>query len=174
MPNDHRKQENRRLKLSSIVARLPMYRFLDESHAILLKLDPIWNQWLKQNLPALQFCAAHLSSFDTRNRATLTICADNATTAALLKNHKDSMLNALNKRLSAQPIELIKIRVDPSAATKVSQHHRKLTESEDSTLSYTPPTRESIDSIESLQKTIKNPDLAETLGNLAETLKKLS
>ncbi len=162
------------MRLSNIVERLPMYRFLNESHAILLKLEPTWHTWLKKNLPALKTSAAHLSSFDLRSEATLTICTDSATTAAQLKHRKESLIEALNSNALTVSIKRIKIRVDPATANKLDLHHQKLTRHEIDDTRHEQPSAHAIDSIESLQKRIKNPDLADSLSNLAETLKKLS
>ncbi len=172
-----RQLENHRVKLSTIVERSPLYRFLDQSRAALLKLQPIWQSWLAKKLPQLDASAAHLSTYDAKTK-TVTINANNASTAALLKHQRDSLMNALlaEKIIS---IQQIKIRIDlvsTSAAAELQQKYQKHAEGQYGALArqQIKPNEDAIESVERLQSSVNNPELADTLGNLADTLKNLA
>ncbi len=171
--------ENNKFKLSSIVERLPLLRFLDESKATLLKLQPSWQAWLERHLPSLCAGSAHLSAYDA-NSGQLTICADNASTAALIKHQQASLLASLQSAIKSfgnDSISKIKVRIDlesTSAATEllktITQHQPeepRPSDNSSSTFSHT-----AIESIKHLQGRVKNPELAQTLSELAITLSK--
>lgn len=173
MSDKRRKLENDRIKLSTIVERLPMYRFLDDAHSTLLKLQPAWQDWCNSHLPALTVGSAHLSSFE---QGTIVISADNSSTAALLKHQKTSLLSALQKFAMhnfSKKIHNVKIRIDLVSTSAASEVLQKATHSKESNKEFEKPNSSSIESIESLRTAVKNPELAETLGNLADTLRDL-
>ncbi len=162
------KLENHRLKLSTIVERLPLYRFLDQSRAALLKLQPAWQIWQQQQPTAISYDAAYLTGYDA---GTLTISVNNASTAALIKHQKSSLISTLN---SVIKVTAIKLRIDLDYTKAASEFQQHITANEKNNGIYNTPNKAAIDSIESLQASIKNPDLADTIGKLAQTLKKLS
>lgn len=173
------KPSSQKLKLSTIVERLPLLRFLDESKAVLLKLQVDWQTWRQQNLPNVSEGAAHLSGYDT-NTGQITICVNNASTAALIKHQKSSLLDAFQlaakTRQIRNPIHSIKVRVNlestSAAAEMLENFHKETAEQK----SHNSPRLDSasIKSIKNLESGVKNPELAAALNGLAATLSKLS
>jgi len=161
------------MKLSTIVERSPLYRFLDQSRAALLKIQPSWQDWYQRKLPQLSESAAHLSAYDATT-STITISTDNASTAALIKHQKNNLIKALSTEKSIQ-IKHIKVRIDLVSTSAAAELHKQIAiKHEAQTRQPVAPNTHAIDSVQRLQNSVKNPDLADTLGDLAETLKKLS
>lgn len=168
--------ENQRIRLSTIVERLPLYRFLDQSQAVLLKLQPAWEAWLQQELPAIDTTSAHLSGFseaENNGHNTITISANNASTVTLLKHQQSSLLKHLNRSCNGLTIHKIKVRIDLDSTSAVADHQHQISKAAHDE-QRTKPSADAIESIKRLQKSIKNPDLADSLGNLAETLQSVS
>lgn len=157
-------------RLDDIVKKLPLLRFLDESKAILLGLEPQWHAWRKKHLPNLAQSAAHLSAL-TEN--TLTIHANNASTAALIKSQLSSLRKALNQT-SNLSIKNIKVIIDLETTSAARRTQQQFVHKDDNASQKNKPNQMAIDSISSLQSSIKNPDLSESLENLAQTLKNFS
>lgn len=185
-----------------------MYRFLDQSRAVLLKLQPAWQLWLSEKLPNLDHQSTYLSGIELSKlgSGSITIGVNNASTASLIKHQKVSALKALNTALADihnaemgnairkqstskqatskqstatdQKITKLIIRVDLESTSVAENMHRQATkqkaDADDSDVARETPNARSIESIQRLQKTIKNPELADSLGHLAETLKKMS
>lgn len=175
------KPSSQKLKLSTIVERLPLLRFLDESKAVLLKLQADWQTWRQQNLPNVSEGAAHLSGYDM-NAGQITVCVNNASTAALIKHQKNSLLNAFQLAAKARkirnPIHSIKVRVNlesTSAATELLENlHNEATQAQQKNHNSLKLDSDSIKSIKNLESSVKNPELAAALNDLATTLSKLS
>lgn len=161
-----------------------MYRFLDQSRSLVLKLQPAWQAWCHQNLPNVSEENACLSSFEA---GTLNICVNNSSTAALIKHKQVNALKALNLAFialnpkhmnkpeqSETPITKLKVRVDLMSVNAANELQREIKKSDENAYQHKPVDTQSIESIERLQKSIKNPELADTLGKLAETLKNIS
>jgi len=173
MTKKKRITDSNRIKLSTIVERLPMYRFLDDAHSSLLKLQPVWQEWCNSHLPAITVSSAHLSSFEGD---TIVISADNSSTAALIKHQKSSLLLALQKfslNNTSKNVKNIKVRIDLISTSAADDILQRATSSSDDNRHFERPNSSAIESVERLKSDIKNPELAESLGNLAETLKNL-
>lgn len=167
--SNNRSYRAEKTRLDGIVKKLPLLRFLDQSKAVLLSLDPHWQTWRKKHLPNIDESSSHLSALTD---STLTIHTNNASTAALIKSQLSSLLKALNQS-SKVPIKSIKVLIDletTSAALRTRNQFDKMLEI---TEPKKKPDQSAIDSIHSLKNSVKNPELSETLNNLAETLKNL-
>ncbi len=186
MPRKHRQVENQRIKFSSIVQRLPLYRFLDESRAELLRLQPAWRTWFTQLQPNLPESAAYLSAIDAQ---VLTVCVENASIAALIKHQQHSLLTALNKSYNTTSdkngssnstakhvIRKIKVHINLSAGLtpSIGLSTSALQDTQKQYRANNIPDAMAINSVKQLQSSVKNKELANTLGDLAETLEKLS
>lgn len=177
MSKINRQIENHRLKLSTIVERLPMYRFLDQSQALMLKLQPAWHAWLNKHLPNVSDQNTCLLSLDA---GSLTIGVNNSSTGSLIKHKQVSLLSTLNSAFNQlegksgskhKLIEKLVLRVDLESTSIAADVKQRTIASDDPREA---PNTNSIESIQHLQKNVSNPDLAATLGALAETLKRLS
>ena len=156
-------------RLDDIVKKLPLLRFLDQSKAILLSLDPHWHTWRKKHLPNIDESSSHLSALAD---STLTIHTNNASTAALIKSQLSSLLKTLNHR-SKIPIKSIKVLIDLETTSAALQTRNQFDKIFEVTEQKKKPDKNAIDSIQSLKNSVKNPELSETLESLAETLKNL-
>ncbi len=160
-----------------------MYRFLDQSQAAILRVQPTFQAWLKKQLPSLDKNAAHVSAICNPNAEStidteVTISADNANTITLLRHQQSSILEHLNLANPDLCINKLSFRVDLAAVKAAAQHQKQHQQTLDNDVNHIverpTPSAEALASIQQLQNSVKNPDLAESLGNLAETLKTAS
>lgn len=169
-----------------------MYRFMDESRATLLKLQPAWQNWYHTELPALnkQALDAHASNEQEQNnqaaylsaieQTTLTITVNNSSTAALIKHQQSQLISALN---AADVCDITKINVrielvNPPMSAAITKRHSRSNSLKNTLASshaaIKPPSQAAIDAVDHLKTNIKNPELANSLQNLANTLRTLA
>lgn len=148
-----------------------MLRFLDESKSHILSIQPIWDRWKKQSLNQTTDSSAHLAAL---NAGELLIHASDSSIAALIKSQSDSLLKVLNSTSSIQ-IHTIKVKIDLHSTTIANKVQKEAAFKPNRTYpASSKPNDLAITSIKKLEGSVKNQELAQSLNDLAETLKNLS
>ena len=176
--------KNRHKNISQIIERLPLHRQLNETQAMLLKITPIWRQWLENHLPKNQ------SSEDPSPRLvnnspepinnspelidistdTLNINCFSSVQASHIKHQQTSLLNALN---NAGFCNIRRIKVSMSLMSP--EPNKSLQPNNQSTPNQqqrSKPSTTSIQAIEHCGTKTDNTQLSESLRRLADTLNK--
>lgn len=166
-----RNHDNQKLKLDSILKKLPLLRFLDDSKSYILTIQPVWERWKKQSLNHSDSSSAHLAAFKAGE---LLIHVSDSSIAALIKSQNQSLLKTLNSASSTN-IQKIKVKIDLETTSIANKVQKEGSTKPTRTYQTNPkPNELAISSIEKLQSSVKNQDLADSLNNLANTLKDLS
>ncbi len=173
MKDSKPRNENNKIRLSAILEKMPLYRFMDESRAILLKLHPAWKIWLAKNVPSASDENTVLLSFDS---GLLTVATENSTTATLLKNFSTKATTDLQPKvnqLTGLELKQIKFLVQPDIWLTDKQDAEHAQHVKSPTQLSNRPNDDAIKSIELLQKSVRNSELSSSLEALAKTLNNL-
>lgn len=178
MPDSKRTKHKlaaKRLNAASIVQRLPFHQQLNASQSLILKVTPIWHDWCEQQRSrsgAKHFAAASDTSLTSFENGILTLACSNTSTATALKHQQTSLLAAFQEA-GVDQIKRIRVRMALSKATtpgseKLHSHNSLYNDQPHRQK----PSDSSIKSVEAVQSRIKNEHLANSLKQLADTLKK--
>jgi len=166
-----RNNDNQKLKLDSILKKLPMLRFLDDSKSYILSIQPVWERWKKRSLNHSDSASAHLAAF---RAGELLIHVSDSSIAALIKSQNQSLLKTLNSASSTN-IHKIKVKIDLQSTSIANKVQKEGFAKPTRTYQTSPkPNHLAVSSIEKLQSSVKNQDLADSLKDLATTLKNIS
>lgn len=177
--------DRQRLSLAHIVQRLPLHQRLSASNAAVIKLTPVWQRWAKAHV-AKEFRSQIQLSCPNNDEMVLT--CPHAVCASQLKHRKQNLLSFVQNS-EVDGIKRIQIRIakttnqqgaETASRTQQIANSRNHLEPDniqsnerdsqhaDSRLTLS---KESVQSIESCQRTVSNTRLADSLSQLAITLK---
>lgn len=170
---------HRQITAADLVSRLPLSKSLNASQSALVALSPLFYDWMNhpdQQLHLSEACR-NSSNLESFRRGQLNITCPTASHASELKHLQESLKNYLNSTYcvstdsgDTKPIDTIKIRVDlllesrsRSSSSPSSSKRRAISISNNS-----------IDALNSCSRQVNNPDLADALNRLAQTLREES
>lgn len=151
---------------STFLERLPISQQFKASRDFLLRLTPVWQQW------CTGIGKAHRQSFDNCQltafeKGVLSISANNASTATLIKHQTDSLLSILHLKGFN---EVQSVRVHIHIPSRPVQHNSALDSA--SSMGRQKPNKSAISALKSAAKSTDDTKLSESLRRLANTLSK--
>lgn len=162
-----------RMKLVSIVQRLPFHQQLSSSQSLTLKLTPSWLEWCEEQRSKKglkHFSAAQDTNLSNVENGVLTLACRNATTATALKHRKNELLTHF-QQAGFDSVKRIHVRMELNDPHALSSNGEPRAISNNLLANREQPSTASIKSVEAVTRRVKNERLASSLQRLANTLK---
>lgn len=174
---------HRQTTVADLIKRLPLSNSLNTSQSIIVALSPLFERWLNQpaQMQRLSEACRKNSVLSSFQQGQLNIVCHNASNASELKHLKASLKDHLNSnyfepRNSLEPapkastaaelVRSIKIRVDLGLASQSKAVSVPNSERRQSTVI----SKNSINALNSCSNQVSDPQLADALRRLAQTL----
>ena len=153
---------------SALLERLPITQQFTASRRLLLQLLPVWQDWClsagKRHKQSFNCC--QLTAFE---KGVLSISAENANIATLIKHQADSLLTTLHKKGFN---EIRTIRVHVQLRKQTVPHNSPLNSSVKAIykIHREKPSETAVSALKSAAQNMDDPTLSASLERLAQTL----
>lgn len=161
------------LSAASIMQRLPFFRQMTAAQSLLIKCLPIWNKWAALNLSNETSNAVQLSHFQD---GVLIMHCENAISATQIKQQQQTLLLFFQGE-GVTEVKQLTVRINNNStltknASTTIKNDEKQTQSNSDHLIRNGNTLDdnSLNSLKTVQKTTKNPDLSNSLTKLIRTI----
>lgn len=152
--------------------RLPLHKTLSASHAMLVRLTPLWHRWLAQQLSPNAVNQCRLSGYQS---GLLVIACENSAFASQIRHQQQNLL-AFFQHNEIKEVKRIKIRIEHPTQNSIEHRDKPATRatairSDSRNTGLLSPSASALESIRNCQKITQSDRLSTSLKRLAETLK---